>query len=133
MKTLIKSLLVAVSLTVVSSSFAAAKPIGRPKTEPVVAAYQSSLYTDAQGKLRIAIDKETGGTVEVRLVNSEGKEVFVQEVGKRRKTARMHLDISALPDGAYQVEITNGVDTKVNHVSLATQQPSFTNRLIAVK
>ena len=131
MKTLIKSLLVAFSLTIVSFSVSFATngptPVGK------AAAYQSSLYTDAQGKLRIAVDKQTGGVVEVRLVNSEGKVFFVQEVGKRQKIARLSLDISSLPDGAYEVAITNGVDAKVNHLTLATQQPSFASRLIAVK
>ena len=131
MKTLIKSLLVAFSLTIVSfsASFATSRPTPIGKT----VAYQSSLYTDAQGKLRIAIDKQTGGSVKIRLVNSRGKEFFVQEVGKRQKMARLSLDTSSLPDGAYEITITNGVDTKVNHLTLATQQPSFTTRLIAVK
>lgn len=130
MKTLLKSLLVAFSMTIVSSS--ASFATSRPTPVEKVAAYQSSLYTDAKGQLRIAVDKQTGGVVNVRLVNAKGKEFFVQEIGKRQKKARLSLDISSLPDGAYEVAISNGVDTKVNHLTLATQQPSFANRLVAV-
>lgn len=132
MKTLFKFLLVVVALTFTTASFAATNPDRRAKAKSAVATYESSLYTDAQGKLRIAVDKETGGIVEVRLVNQEGKEFFVREVGKRQITARMSLDVSSLPDGAYQIAISNGVDTKVNNLTVATQQPRFTSRLIAV-
>ncbi|RRB04704.1 hypothetical protein [Larkinella rosea] len=130
MKTLVKPLAVAFLLTFAgfAPSFAATRPTPVSKA----AAYQTSLYTDAQGKLRVAVDKETGGTVEVRLVNTAGKEYFVQEIGKRQKAARLSLDISGLPDGAYQVVISNGVDAKVNHLTLATHKPEFTTRLIAV-
>lgn len=130
MKTLVKPLLVAFLLTFVA--FAPSFAVNRPTPVAKTVAYQTSLYTDAQGKLRVAIDKETGGAIEVRLVNTAGKEYFVQEIGKRQKTARLALDISELPDGAYQVVITNGVDAKVNHLTLATHQPKFSTRLIAV-
>ncbi|GAB3915664.1 hypothetical protein [Larkinella terrae] len=131
MKTLVKLPLVALLLTFVA--FAPSFATNRPTPAAKNAAYQTSLYTDAQGKLRVAVDKETGGAVEVRLVNPEGKEFFVQEIGKRQKTARLALDISELPDGAYRVVFTNGVDTQVNNVTLATQKPNFATRLIAVK
>lgn len=130
MKTLVKSLLVAFTLTLVT--FSVSFGTNQPAPAGKAAAYQTSLYTDAQGKLRIAVDKQTGGVVEVRLINSAGKEFFVQEVGKRQKMARLSLDISSLPDGAYQVAVTNGVDTKINNLTVATQQPSFTRRLVAV-
>ncbi|RRB03935.1 hypothetical protein [Larkinella rosea] len=132
MKTLRQFLLVATTLTFASASFAATNPDSGSKAKHTVATYQTSLYTDAQGKLRIAVDKETGGVVEVRLVNQAGKEFFVQEVGKHQKIARLSLDVNSLPDDAYQVTVSNGVDTKVNNLTLATQQPRVPGRLIAV-
>ncbi|GAB3911977.1 hypothetical protein GCM10028803_54490 [Larkinella knui] len=131
MKTLFKSLLVAFTLTVVtfSTSWAESnKPIGKPKN---AAAFQSSLYTTAEGKLQIALDKQTGGSVVVRLKNSAGTDLFIQQIGKRQQVARMRLDVSALPDGVYQVVISNGVETTTQELTLATQQPSATARLVA--
>jgi hypothetical protein len=61
MKTLVKSLLVAFTLTLVSTTFSQAeikKPIGRPKN---VASFQSSIYPTSEGKLQIALNKQTGG------------------------------------------------------------------------
>lgn len=132
MKTLIKSLLVAVTLTLVSFSASNAdinKPIGRPKN---AATFQRGIYTTSEGKLQIALNKQTGGTVEVRLVDQAGNEVFFQKIGKRQQAARLRLDVSALADGNYQVLITNGFDTTVNDLTIATQPSQVANRLIAV-
>jgi hypothetical protein len=124
MKTLIKSLLVTFTLTLVSFTLAQAetnKPVVQPKK---AAAFQSGIYTTAEGKLQISLDKQTGGTVVVRLKNSAGADLFVQQIGKRQQVARLRLDVSDLPDGAYEVAITNGVETTTQTLTLATQKPS---------
>jgi hypothetical protein len=133
MKTLIKSLLVAFTLTVITFSASIAKshkPIGKPKN---AATFKSSMYTNNEGKVQIAVQKQTGGKVEVRLTNSAGKEFFVQQVGKRQEAARLSLDVSALPDGVYQVTISNGIETTTQGLTLATQQPKVAARFVAVK
>ncbi|RCR66853.1 hypothetical protein [Larkinella punicea] len=135
MKTLIKSLLVAFTLTAVtfSVSFAETNSFGQTKPSVKAVAYQSSLYTDVKGKLRLAVDKQPGGIVEIRLINSIGKEFFVQRVGKNQRRARIQFDVSELPDGAYEVVLTNGITVFTNHLTLATQVPGFSGRLIALK
>ncbi|WP_460672972.1 hypothetical protein [Larkinella ripae] len=134
MKTIAQTLLVAFLLTFGSftGSYATAPAADEPKPTGKVLSYKSSLYTDAEGKLRVAVDKLVGGTVEVRLMNSAGKEYFIQRIGRLQKVARIKLDVSELPDGAYQVIVTDGIEAKVNNLTLATQQPVFTNRLIAL-
>ncbi|RRB02667.1 hypothetical protein [Larkinella rosea] len=132
MKTLIKSLFVAFSLTLVSFSVSNAdinKPIGRPKN---AVSFQRGIYTTSEGKLQIALNKQTGGTVEIRLVDQKGNEVFFQKIGKRQQAVRLRLDVSSLTDGDYQVVITNGFDTTVNDLTIATKPAHVANRMIAV-
>ncbi|QHV94389.1 MULTISPECIES: T9SS type A sorting domain-containing protein [Spirosoma] len=131
MKTLIKPLLLTLSLGILTSfaSFSEAKP-GRPAT---VASYKSGIYTTLAGKLSIALDKETGGTVDVRLKNSDGSVVYSKHLGKNESKYRTRLNLSELPDGVYQVEITNGVETTTQNVTLATQQPTTPSRVVAIK
>jgi hypothetical protein len=128
MKTLIKPLLVAFSLSLISLSASIAE--GTP-TRPA-AAYKTGIYRTTEGKLRIALDKEPGGRVDIKLKSADGKILFVQHLGKKQQTSRMLLDLNNLPDGTYQVEITNGVETTTQTVTLATQQPSVPSRLIAL-
>ncbi|GAB3315756.1 hypothetical protein GCM10027299_05130 [Larkinella ripae] len=132
MKTAIKSLLVAFAFTMTSFSVAQAdvyKPLSRTKK---AAAFQSSLYTTQEGKLQIAVNKEMGNTVQIRLVNAAGKEFFVQQIGKHQQAARLRLDVSNLPDGNYQVVISNGVETTTQQLTLATQPPVAAPRFVAV-
>ncbi|WP_133299908.1 hypothetical protein [Larkinella punicea] len=85
MKTLIKSLLVAFTLTAVTFSASIAeshKPIGKPKN---AAAFKSSMYTNNEGKVQIAIKKQTGGTVEVRLTNARGRRSLCSKLANARK------------------------------------------------
>jgi Secretion system C-terminal sorting domain/Bacterial pre-peptidase C-terminal domain len=132
MKSLIKPLLIAltVSLVTLSSSFAIAKP-GDRRIAPV--AYKTGIYTTAEGKLNIAIDKETGGSVDIRLTNTKGLLLFAQRLGKNEKGSRMRLDVNQLQDGTYQVEITNGVETTTHNLTLSTKQTDRpTGRLVAI-
>ncbi|RCR67480.1 hypothetical protein [Larkinella punicea] len=57
----------------------------------------------------------------------------MQQVGKRQEAARLSLDVSALPDGVYQVEISNGVETTTQELMLATQQLATVSRFVTVK
>ena len=132
MKTFIKPLLVAFSLSFVTLSAALADgtPAARPAT---VATYKTGIYSTIEGKLNIALEKETGGVVDIRMKSADGKVLFSQHLGKKEKSARVRLDMSDLQDGNYQVEITNGVETTVHNVTLSTPQPSAPSRLVAIK
>ncbi|GAB3891762.1 hypothetical protein [Spirosoma agri] len=131
MKTLINSLLVAftVSLVTVSASLAEVNPGSR---STAVATYKTGIYVTAEGKLNVALDKETNGIVDIKLKNDAGKVLFVQHMGKKEKVARISLNISELPDGAYQLEMSNGVETTTQTITLATQQHTVPNRLVAI-
>lgn len=134
MKTLIKSLVLALSLGFVTSaaSFATptnVNPIGRPSG---VASYKTGIYTTVAGKLTIALDKATGGRVDIRLVDAKGKALYTQHLGKNEHGCRVRLNLSDLEDGVYTLEITNGVETTTQNVTIATQQPTLANRIIAI-
>ncbi|GAB3773052.1 hypothetical protein GCM10028818_14020 [Spirosoma horti] len=131
MKALINPLVIAFSLTIATfqASFADANPGGRPAT---VASYKTGMYTTAAGKLQVAVDKEATGAVDIQLVNADGKVLFAQRVAKKETVARLRLTLTDLPDGVYQVRVSNGVDVTTHSVTLSTNQPSFPNRLVAI-
>ena len=134
MKTLIKPLFLALSLGFVASvpSFATptdANPIGRPAA---VASYKTGIYSTQTGKLNIALDKETGGPVDIRLKDATGKVLYSQHLGKNEHGCRVRLNLNDLEDGAYQVEVTNGVETTTQNITISTNQPSTPSRLISV-
>ncbi|GAB2557981.1 T9SS type A sorting domain-containing protein [Spirosoma aerophilum] len=134
MKTLIKSFALALSLAVVASAatFAApteANPIGRPAK---VATYKTGVYSTVTGKLNVALDKSAGGRVDIRLKDTTGKVLFAQYLGKKEQVCRLQLNLSDLEDGVYTLEITNGVETTTQSVTIATKQPTLSNRVVAL-
>lgn len=133
MKTLITPLVIAFVVTVAtfSASFANANPGKNPAT---VATFQTSMYTTVEGKLQISVEKEATGAVDIQFVNAQGKVLFTQRMTKRETIARLRLTVSDLPDGSYQVRITNNVDVTTHLVTLSTQQPiSGNGRLVAIR
>lgn len=132
MKALINPLLIAFALTTAafSASFADANPGGRSAT---VASYKTSMYTTIEGKLQISLDKDATGAVDIQLIRADGEVLFARRVAKKETVARLRLTLSDLPDGAYQIRVSNGTDVTIHSVLLATQQPTTPSRLIAIK
>ncbi|WP_020605275.1 hypothetical protein [Spirosoma spitsbergense] len=132
MKTLIKSLALALSLAVVTSSatFAETNPGGKTKT---VATYKTGMYMTQAGKLSIALDKEKGGTVSISLKSADGRILYNRHLSKNDQIYRTRLNLNQLEDGVYQVEITNGVETTTQSVTISTQQPATPNRLVSIR
>lgn len=131
MKTIIKSLALALSLGVASTTtlLAETNPVNRPA---VVAAYKSGIYTNVSGQLNIAVDKEKGGSVDIRLKNTEGRVLFTQHLGRQERICRLKLNLNDLADGLYQLEITNGAETTTQTITLSTNHPVSPSRLVAV-
>ncbi len=139
MKTLIQPLFLTLALTVTTAAAVLANPSSanrpvqpRPTRPAVAAAYKTGIYPTAEGKINIALDKEAGGVVTIRLANSAGREVYAERMGKAETRTRLRLDMAGMPDGAYQVVITNGVETTTYALTLGTPQPTMSNRLIAI-
>lgn len=128
MKTLIASLALSASLafTNPAASFGNNGPGNQPTT---VATYKTGIYPLTGGRLNIALDKETGGPVDIHLKDSNGNVLYRQHLGKHERTYRVRLNLSDLSDGTYQLEITNGVNTTQQTVTLTTQ-PSVTSTQI---
>ncbi|GAB3952290.1 hypothetical protein GCM10028805_34030 [Spirosoma harenae] len=131
MKTLAKTFALALSMGIITSvaSFSEAKPITRPAA---AASYQSAVYTTKSGQISVALDKQKGGIVDVRLVNANGDVLYNYRLSKNQSEYRKRLNVSELPDGVYQVEITNGTEVTKHTVTIATQQPTTPSRMVAI-
>lgn len=131
MKMLIKPLLLTLSLGLptLTASFATTAPVGiiHPKT---AVAFKTGVYVNAGGKLNIALDKDTGGTVSVMLKNAKGDILFSQSVPKKDQQFRVSLDLTQLPDGSYTVACSNGLETTQQTVTLQTKEPTTPRRVI---
>ncbi|WP_080054103.1 PPC domain-containing protein [Spirosoma aerolatum] len=132
MKTLIKSFAFALTLGIVTSAatFAETNPGSNPDK---TASYQSAVYTTNSGKISIALDKQKGSTADIKLKNNNGQVLYSYHLGKNENTYRSRLSVNELPDGVYQVEISNGSEVTTHTVTVSTQQPTAPSRVISLK
>jgi len=131
MKTLIKPLLVAFGLSVLSLSATQAEtnPIRRGTK---AATYKTGIYPTIEGKLQISLDKEVGGVVNVQLKDMNNKVLFFQHMGKQDKQLRLRLNLNDLPAGTYQVEISNGVNVTTQTITVGAKPAAQPSRLITL-
>lgn len=131
MKTFIKSLAIAVAFSAVSlTTFSASALDHAPQG---AAAYQVGTYSSNSGTtLNVAVDKQKGGRVDIRLKDATGKVLFTESLGKREEKCRTRLNIGDLPGGSYQLEISNGVDTVVRTIQVTTQEATSPIRTVAL-
>ncbi|WP_080058037.1 T9SS type A sorting domain-containing protein [Spirosoma aerolatum] len=132
MKTLVKTFALALSLGLVSTIATFAET--NPGTKAAHAAtFKTGIYTTVSGKLNIALDKEKGGPVDIRLKSSDGRVLYNYRLGKKEEIYRTQLNLNDLEDGIYQLEVTNGVETTTQTVKLSTHKPSIVNRVVAIQ
>lgn len=129
-----------------SLTFAAALSTGSPTeakstaqtTEPslprtgsaAVATYQTGIYVDVSNRLHVALDKQKGGYVALRLKDANGNVLYDQYLGKKAQQYRTKLNLTNLSDGTYELEITNGAETKRQTVTITTKHTVVAARLV---
>ncbi|WP_266367223.1 T9SS type A sorting domain-containing protein [Tellurirhabdus rosea] len=119
MKNLIASL--ALAMLVTGTSFAADHTADDKKEKAVM---QTAIYPSAGStKLNVVVANGTNRSVAVRLLDQKGEMLASQFMGKASKPTKARFDISALEDGVYLVEITNGETKEIKQLTLKTSQP----------
>jgi len=88
------------------------------------ASFEVGIYpVQHSSKLHVAVAKHHQKRLNLRLVNPKNEVVYQETVGKHQSKYQRKLDLSTLPDGVYQLQITDGQDTVVREVSLGTSKP----------
>ncbi|GAB4035422.1 hypothetical protein [Spirosoma gilvum] len=131
MNTLLKTLI----LTAVVSFSSFAEPGKQPskKDHPTkLARYQVGTYITVKQKLRINIDKQLGGEVSIKLIDSKGNLYFDQTLTPVDTIARLSLNLDDLNEGDYQLKISNGLEMEVRDIKISTQQPVIQPRKLSV-
>lgn len=118
MKTLVTSLLVALSVAVSSISFAqAGKPVtnmsdSTPKT-------QTAIRPVKDGNVDVVIGK-TDGNLLIQITDQQGRTLASKPIYKQELTSRIRFNLNELPDGVYELVITEGTNRQVQDIFLNT-------------
>ena len=105
-----------------------------PATSPnAPASFQSSVYVSASHDIRVAVDKEKSHIVQVKILNEQGRLISSQSINKKTSHYRARFDVNELPDGHYQLVITDGTAVETHALDLTTQTPTTVSRAISVQ
>lgn len=115
MKTLATSLLIAASLIVSATGFAqnSQSTATTPKTP-------MTIQPTTNGKVDVVVG-ETDGHLSIQVVDQQGHTLSKRAVYKEESNTRIRFDLSELPDGVYQLVVTEGTSRQTNAIVLNTQ------------
>ncbi|GAB3498126.1 hypothetical protein GCM10027341_19230 [Spirosoma knui] len=99
-----------------------------------LARYQMSAYLSTNNtKLNVNVDKQLGGQVYIHLNDRSGNVLFERILNPVETKIRLALDLTDLSDGDYLLTVSNGLDTIVREIKIATPKPVDKSRLITVE
>lgn len=128
MKTIIKTLFVAVAL--VATSYANVNANNPSKT----ASFEVGMYQTVNTlKLNLMVEKQVGDRLEIAIKNDKGEVLYTETIAKNDAKYHGKFDFSQLGDGQYSVEISGGKEKIVKNINLSTNTPEpETTRLISM-
>lgn len=119
MKKLFASILFALTLISTSVSFAkSAAPIAAVN-EPLY--FGSNVYVEPDAlKLNVAIDKEIGTHVQIKIIDPNGMAILYHQVDPHVSSTHTRLDLSALANGLYELVISDDESEIVKEFTIKT-------------
>ncbi|GAA4406272.1 hypothetical protein GCM10023187_25550 [Nibrella viscosa] len=129
MKTLIKTLVLALTLSAVSQ-VASANPAGEKKT---ATSYKAAIFPAANATtLNVIVEKEMGYRVQISVKNALGTVLHTEYLTKKEGKFWSKLNLAELPNGTYRVEVSNGAETTAKEFTISSIAPATVSRTIAL-
>lgn len=102
----------------------------RPERQP---ALQSAVYADAAlNRLRVVITKPQDEPVSLRVLDADGWPLHEEQIAGGSATVNAHLNLCALPNGTYQIEVGAQGRVEASLVYLAPSAHPARKRQITV-
>ena len=72
--------------------------------------------------MNVLVEKEKNSRINIRLIDSSGKILHQESVGKGIEKIGQKFDFSEISDGNYKIEIVSGDEKIVKNINLATTE-----------
>lgn len=122
MKTLVKTLMIAAALATVNVAAFAEEPetTTAKKKSFAVGMYQTINST----KMNLLVEKTGSDKIYVVLKDAKNEVLYAETIAKKDAKYWRKFDMADLKDGNYRFEVSNGKETVVKEISLATEKPA---------
>jgi hypothetical protein len=116
MKTSIKTIICAIALSVSSVAFATGKG---SKSAPK---FEANTYVSKDASLHVNVTKLSAGWVTISLKDAKNNEVYSENIAKNDLQYALKMNVNALPDGNYTLEIASASQTITKQINLASER-----------
>ena len=124
MKNLFAAILVALTVSTSSASFAAAtKTINQGQTETGVPASVTFAQVE-KSKLDVIVESVANAKMSIRLADASGKTIATKILPQKETGTRVRFDLANLTDGVYHVRISDGKNIQVKKFEIKTEVPA---------
>lgn len=102
-------------------------------TTPTVLSFDASAYVTVDKKIWVAVQKTTDVPVVVLLRNKDNEILFRQYISKKESKYVVKLNVNALSDGQYDLEVSSKDGSIRKQLSLSTPPKNDVSRVIAMQ
>jgi|GEM_PF-4945742 len=110
-----------------TTALAGSKPTDDKATEK--AAVQVTAFSTNDAKIWVNVQKEAPVGATLFLRDQNGNALYTHGIGKKQKTSATRLDVSALEDGEYMLQVVSKGGTITKKFELRTPQTSVQRQL----
>ena len=125
MKNLFAAIVVALTVSTSSASFAAAatKTTDQGQTETGVPASVTFAQVE-KSKLDVIVESVANAKMSIRLADASGKTIATKILPQKETGTRVRFDLANLTDGVYHVRISDGKNIQVKKFEIKTELPA---------
>ena len=124
MKNLFAAILVALTVSTSSASFAAAtKTLDQGQTATGIPASVTFAQVE-KSKLDVIVESVANAKMSIRLADASGKTIATKILPQKETGTRVRFDLANLTDGVYHVRISDGKNTQVKKFEIKTEVPA---------
>ena len=86
-------------------------------------------------KLNVMVENHEQKRLNLRLISPKNEVVYQETVGRKTAKYSRKLDLGQLPDGVYQLQVSDGQETVVREVNVSTKkvEPIMPEKLVSVR
>ncbi|MCY7352869.1 MAG: hypothetical protein LH606_19790 [Cytophagaceae bacterium] len=86
-------------------------------------------------KLNVMVENHEQKRLNLRLINPKNEIMYQETVSRKTAKYWRKLDLGQLPDGIYQLQVSNGQETVVREINVTTHQaePIVPEKLVSVR
>ncbi|WP_234735791.1 hypothetical protein [Tellurirhabdus bombi] len=94
--------------------------------------FDASAYVTINRQIRVAVEKSDAAPVVVLLRNANNEILFKEKLGKNTQKYALKLDVEALKDGQYELEVKSDEGSIRKQVKIASEPVQTTTRQIVL-